>query len=327
MKKTLPFILVIFAALFFLWKGCRSGAVASEAARQQSEEVKVQRGDITIRVQSTATITPENKLEIKPPIAGRAESVLVDIGAKVTRGQTLAMMSSSERAALLDAARAKGAKEIKFWEDVYKAAPLVAPLDGVIISRSLVPGQAVETSDVVFIMSDHLIAQADMDETDLAKVFIGQKAEVSLDSYPNDKISGDVFKIAYNGTTTNSVTTYAVDVALKSIPAFARSGMTASVFFLVTGKKGVLLLPADAVSKDGTVLLPSPSSGGEPIAQTVTTGLTDGKMIEITGGLKEGQVVLRTAYSLPSIASQGFSILPKPGGKSGTNSSPPPPDR
>ena len=322
MKKIIPLILVFATAMFLLWECSRMSGPPSSVG-QQGDPVNVQRGDIAIRVLSTATITPENKLEIKSPIAGRAESVLVDIGEKVKKGQTLAMMSSSERAALIDAARAKGEKEIKFWENVYKAAPLSAPLDGVIISRSLVPGQVVQTTDVVFIMSDHLIAQANMDETDLAKVFIGQKADVALDSYPSEKISGDVFKIAYNGTTSNNVTTYAVDVALQNTPPYARSGMTASVSFLVKEKKGVLLLPADAVAKDNIVLLPPSEPGGAPLHHEVSTGLTDGKFIEITGGLKDGQEVTRTPYSLPPESSQSFSILPKPGGKSGNT--PPPP--
>ena len=185
------------------------------------------------------------------------------------------------------------------------------------------PGQVVKSTDVVFIMSDHLIAQTNMDETDLGKVSIGQRADVVLDSFPSDTIPGEVFKIAYNGTTTNNVTTYAVDVVLKNVPAHARSGMTAGVSFLVTERKGVLLVPADAISEDKTVLLPAPMPGEEPIRQKVTTGLTDGKETEITGGLEEGQRVLRSSYSLPSETKQGMSILPRPGGKSGD--APPPP--
>jgi macrolide-specific efflux system membrane fusion protein len=51
---------------------------------------------------------PQNRLEIKPPIAGRAEEVLVNEGELVKAGQIIAWMSSTDRAALLDAARAQG---------------------------------------------------------------------------------------------------------------------------------------------------------------------------------------------------------------------------
>lgn len=315
MKKIAYFILFL-AAIALLWTWYSNNPMfASAPVPPPSDEeiVTVRRGDISLEVLAGAMITPENKLEIKPPLAGRAEAVLVEIGEVVKRGQTLAMMSSSERAALLDAARAKGPKESAFWEDIYKPAPLVAPLDGVIISRTLVRGQAVTTSDVAFIMSDHLIAQASMDETDLAKIFLGQKAVVILDSYPDQPIVGKVSKIAYNGVTTNNVTTYPVNVTLESVPEFARSGMTASVGFLMQEKKQVLLLPTDAVTAESEVLLPAKIIGEMPVRKKVVTGLSDGKFIEIKKGISEGERVLRASYRLPEQKSQeGFSLLPKP---------------
>lgn len=315
MKKIILFIfLIAAAALTWAWyTGYYPFAAAPAPPPKDEEMVAVRRGDISLEVLSSAIITPENKLEIKPPLAGRAEAVLVDIGQKVKRGQTLAMMSSAERAALLDAARAKGSKEAAFWEEIYKPAPLVAPLDGIIISRSLIPGQVITTSDVAFIMSDHLIAQASMDETDLAKVYLGQPATVILDSYPKLPIAGEVLKIAYNGVTAQNVTTYPVYVTMKDVPEFARSGMTASVSFLVKVNKQTLLLPSDAVTGGNMVLLPPAAPGEDPVERKVVTGLSDGRDIEIKKGLSEGDRVLRTAYRLPEKKSQeGFSLLPQP---------------
>lgn len=314
MKKA-TYLILFAAGAFTLWSWqCKrtTAAPANPAIADDAGTVAVKRGDILAEVTSSATITPENKLEIKPPIAGRAETVLVDIGQEVKRGQPLAMMSSSERAALLDAARAKGPKEVAFWEDVYKTAPLVAPIDGVIISRTLVPGQVVTTSDVAFIMSDRLIAKADMDETDLAKIHMGQSAVVTLDSYPDQKIEGEVSKIAYNSTTTNNVTTYPVDVTMKNIPEFARSGMTANVGFMQEGKTNVLILPADAIGPDNTVQLAA-EVGGVEESRKIVTGLSDGKNVEIKEGLAEGDRVIHAAYQLPEQKkTEGFSLLPRP---------------
>ena len=316
--RKITYLALIAAAATILWSWqSRHSPDAPEAqdAAAPSEDagtVEVKRGDIHVEVTSSATITPENKLEIKPPIAGRAETVLVDIGQEVKRGQSLAMMSSSERAALLDAARGKGPKEVAFWEEVYKTAPLVAPIDGVIISRTLVPGQVVTTGDVAFIMSDLLIAKANMDETDLAKVYMGQRAMVTLDSYPDNRIEGEVSKIAYNSNTTNNVTTYPVDVTMKSIPEFARSGMTANVGFVQESKTKVLILPLDAIGPDDTVQLAAKDgTAGEP--QKIVTGLSDGKNVEILEGLAEGQRVVHAAYRLPEQKkAQGFSLIPRP---------------
>src|SRR5712692_7981698 len=66
------------------------------------QEGTVARGDLQVKVLSTGVVEPENRLEIKPPVSGRVEDILVDEGYKVKKGQTLAQMSSTERAALLD---------------------------------------------------------------------------------------------------------------------------------------------------------------------------------------------------------------------------------
>src|SRR6185295_987790 len=100
---------------------------------------------------------PLNRVEIKPPIAGRVEKLLVDEGAKVEAGQILAWLSSSDRAAILDAARAKGPAELKRWEDAYRPTPISAPLGGVVILRNAVIGETVDPGTVLFAISDTLI--------------------------------------------------------------------------------------------------------------------------------------------------------------------------
>ena len=100
-------------------------------------EAPVKRGKIEVSVVSTGVVQPENRLEIKPPIAGRVEQVLTREGQKVRKGQILAWMSSNERAALLDAARAKGPEEVARWEELYRATPILAPISGTIILRPI----------------------------------------------------------------------------------------------------------------------------------------------------------------------------------------------
>ena len=142
--------------------------------------IQVIRGDMDVKILSTATVAPENRLNIQSPIAGRAEQVLVDQGFTVKKGQVLAWVSSTERAALLDAAHSVGPDEVKKWEELYKPTPILAPLNGMIIQRNVQPGQTFATSDAILVMSDHLIVQATVDETDISQIKLQQAAAITL---------------------------------------------------------------------------------------------------------------------------------------------------
>ena len=265
----------------------------SRGDRARFRELATQRGDLEVTILSNGIVQPQNQVDIKPPINGRAEQVLVREGARVKKGQVLAWMSSSERAALLDAARAKGEAETKRWESLYKATPILAPIDGTIIDRKIEAGQSFTSQDAVLVMSDRLTVRAQVDETDIAKVGVGQRASVTLDAYPDRKLEAVVDEIAFNAKTVNSVTTYEVDVTPKETPAFVRSGMTANVTFYVEAKRGVVLVPSEAIrAANGKRLVLVKREDGPPEEREIETGASDGKLTEVIEGLADDETVL-----------------------------------
>jgi macrolide-specific efflux system membrane fusion protein len=271
--------------------------------------LKVERGPLRVTLRESATVEPEHRLTVTPPIPGRIDSIEVANGVAVKQGQVLAWISSTDRAALMDAARAAGGNEIKFWEDVYKPAPLIAPLDGHIISTAVVPGQVVVTAETVFTMSDHLIVQADVDETDLNHVWLGQSADITFDSFPDAHLTGKVHEIAFDATTVNNVTTYMVNIFLDSTPDYVRSGISANVFLLISDRKKVLRIPTDAITPEGDVLLVQGKD--QPlVTQKITMGMSDGTWTEALSGLNEGDWIARRVFSIQGAQKGGFSFLP-----------------
>lgn len=260
-------------------------------------KVTAARGDIEVSVLATGVVQPRNRLEIKPPIAGRIEQVLAQEGRVVDKGDVLAWMSSTERAALLDAARARGADELKRWEELYRPTPILAPIRGTVISRNVEPGQTFTGTDAVFVMSDRLTVKTQVDETDVAQVRLKQKARITLDAYPDRVLPGRVDQIAYDAKVVNNVTTYTVDVHPEETPPFMRSGMTTNVTFVIHTKSGVLLVPSEAVKmREGrsSVLLAPGDDGDKPEERAVRIGASDGKNIEVLGGVSEGERLLVT---------------------------------
>jgi len=282
-------VLVAVVVLFVWWWSVRP------AQAPTYREVVVTRSDLNITVLATGIAQPRNRLEIKPPIPGRIEQVLIEEGQWVAKGTVLAWMSSTERAALIDAARGKGPEELKRWEELYRATPILAPIDGTLILRKVEPGQSFTSNDAVFVMSDRLIVVAQVDETDIGQIKLNQPARLELDAYPGQYFDGRVAQIAYDAKTVNNVTTYEVDVLPKKIPPFMRSGMTANVVFRVSTRRDALIVPSEAIRvRDGHsyVMRPDPDSPGSPREQEVEVGLTDGKRTELVSGLSEGDVLL-----------------------------------
>lgn len=273
-----------------------SAVLLSSCAKEKNSDYKtatVTRGVINSSITTVGIVTPRNRLEIKPPIAGRVEQVLVKEGDNVTKGQTLAWMSSSDRATLIDAARAKGQEELNYWEEVYKPAPVIAPLTGFIIKRAVEPGQSVTVSDAIIVMADKLIVKAQVDETDIGKISKGQKVVLTLDAYPNKEIEGKVEHIAYESETINNVNIYEVDVIPQKVPSFFKSGMSASAKFILKVSDNALLLPSDAIKsfKGGSYVVIKDDSNKLSALQ-IETGSSDGANTEVLSGLAKGDTVI-----------------------------------
>jgi macrolide-specific efflux system membrane fusion protein len=311
-----PLWLLLFAAgagvlLYIVWPSDKRGGAPTYT------EIKPQRGEIRVTVTSTGIVQPEGRIEMKPPVPGRIERVLVREGQKVRRGQIIAWMSSTERAALLDAARAVSSEEYKRFQEYYKATPIVAPVSGTIILRNVEPGQTVAPADVLLVVADRLQVVAKVDETDIARIAVGTLTEIVLDAYPQQLIEGRVNAIAFEAKTVNNVTTYDVEVAPIAQPAFMRSGMTANVTFILREKKNVLTLPLAAIQfKNDSPFVLVKNSKGKAEELFVALGDSDGSSTEITSGLDEAQTVLVPKMQIDTTKQGSNPFLPARSGRS-----------
>jgi macrolide-specific efflux system membrane fusion protein len=300
---------VLIAAVLVILTGC------SKKQSNVITEYKAVTGSIKKFVTTTGTVTPQNRLAVNPPLAGRLEKVLVKEGQYVRAGQTLAYMSSSDRAAIIDAARAQGEKNMKEWEDTYKEIPLIAPISGEVIVQSLQPGQTLATSDSVVVISDRLIVKAQVDETDIGKIKLGQKAEITLDAYSDQTIQGKVDHIYYESTVSNNVTMYYVDVLPEKVPAFFRSGMSANINIIQESKDHIIVLPLSVIKTTGgrSIVLVKSSVEGKFTQKEVVTGMTDDDNVEIVSGLNENDSVYvsKLGYTKQTANDASSPFMPK----------------
>lgn len=276
-----------------------SGGIYLKSGKGKTGKAEVVRlnptyGSIKQTVTTTGVVEPQNRLEIKPSVGGRVEKIFFEEGDTVKTGEILALLSSTERSSLLDAAKLKGQETLSYWENVYKPIPLVSPIDGEVIVRNFEPGQSVTTADAVMVLSDRLIVVAQVDETDIGHVKKGQPALLKLDAYPDIEVPGTVSHVSFESLLVNNVTIYEVSIVPDQIPDVFRSGMSANVDIIRAQKEKALLLPSYVIQSgkgDSPFVMIEGPDGNKDRAQ-ISTGLADEDNTEIIAGLTEKDTVL-----------------------------------
>jgi macrolide-specific efflux system membrane fusion protein len=299
---------VLAAGGFYAYKK-KNGTQAPKYVTVQAE-LK----DLSEMVDTTGVVGPENRVEIQPSASGRIEKILVEEGDRIKAGQVLALMSSSDRVAILDAARAAGDDQYKQWQETYKPIKVISPIDGTLILSNIVEGQTVSAGTVLFAISDKLIVAASLDESDIGKVKLGQKASIVLDAYPDKTVRGRVFKILDEGTTKSNVVTYTVKIRPEQVPPFFRSQMTANIKIRISDRKDILMVPALAVTTDqkGDTAVITSMVKGQPVYAKVETGQTEGDEVEVVSGLKAGDSVIyqEKTYTAQKDSSGSNPLMP-----------------
>ncbi len=206
-----------------------------------------------------------------------------------------------------------------------------SPVDGVVLTRKVEPGQSVVaamTIPVLFTLAEDLARmelQVKVDEADVGTVKLGQSASFTVSAWPGRNFPATIERVGLGSTITDNVVTYKTVLTVNNDDLALRPGMTATATIVTAQRDNALLVPNAALrftptkatpKADGSLvasLLPRPPSetkratatavpgalqvwvleGGEPRAVPVKTGVSNGRFTEITGGdLKPGMAVI-----------------------------------
>jgi HlyD family secretion protein len=196
---------------------------------------------------------------------------------------------------------------LKQLEEQLSYTTIVAPMDGVILSRDVEIGDAVSSilvlgSTATLVMTEgdinQVYVQGKVDEADIAHVYMAQPARIKVESFRDRTFNGKVTKIAPLGVQKDNVTTFEVRVSIDNPGGELKANMTANAEILLDEHKGVLTVPENAVmydnQKNASVQVPDSNQKDGVRKVAVKVGLSNGSVSEIVSGLKEGdQVVLQ----------------------------------
>ena len=182
---------------------------------------------------------------------------------------------------------------------------LVAPIDGMVLSRDVEVGDAVSsilvlgsTATLVMTIGDihQVYVDGKVDEADIGNVYLGQAARIHVESFPNKIFNGKVTKISPLGVSKDNVTTFEVRVSIDNPTGELKALMTANAEILVTEHHDALSVPEQSMSwdnqKNAFVFVPAPKSKDGQKKLPVTAGISNGTRTEILTGLKEGDAVV-----------------------------------
>jgi len=153
-----------------------------------------------------------------------------------------------------------------------------APIDGVVISRSVDVGQTVAASmqaPTLFVLAKDLTrmqVSASIDESDIGRIAAGQKVSFRVDAYPADPFTGTVSQVRLNPTTEQNVVSYTTMIDVPNPEMKLKPGMTANVTIQIAGSENVLRVPNSALRfRPGGSGIGDPGSGGSGIQGSAPT--------------------------------------------------------
>jgi HlyD family secretion protein len=235
----------------------------------------------------------------------QAQSALEQVRAQLTRLTNPSPNDLQSAQAGVDQARAA--------RDLSKAqldnGILRAPFDGIVTHVDFDLGSFVPAGRVLLGVADTSALQVklNIDETDIARVQVGQGVTIGLDAYPNASINAKVTDVAATATTIQGVVNYVVTVSLNVSDVPVKIGMTANANIVVANKDNVLLVPNQAVrAANNKLYVTVQKAPGQTQEVEVKLGLANDQETEVVSGLSEGQQVVTSIIAQNPITGGGF---------------------
>lgn len=325
-----------------------SGVMRSVAVE---ENQRVKKGDVLAELDTVRLSAQVERAEASVKAAEakvlESKTTLTETGQAFTRAEQLLKRGmTSEQAldtataardradanvAMAEANLAIAEAELKQQQADLQKSTIYSPIDGIILTRSVNPGQTVASSmqaPVLFVLAanlENMELKAAIDEADIGGVKPGQTARFTVDAFPERTFDADIRDISFASVTTEGVVTYNARLDVDNSELLLRPGMTATVSVVTREAKGVVTVPAAAfrfspptadtrafslrdlfmprmrMGRAGGQRQAGSEAGmrtlyvlkdGAPQAVQVKTGATNGEDIEIVSGIAEGDQVI-----------------------------------
>jgi HlyD family secretion protein len=213
---------------------------------------------------------------------------------------------------------------LKSTNDSIRKTSIISPIDGIVTSLKVEAGEVAiigtmnNPGTVLLTIADLSVMEAEVlvDETDVVKVKIGKKAEVTVDAIPGSVMNGSVTEVGNSAITSSTTSTTATEskdfktvITLDHPPLTLKPGFSATADIIIEDKNQVVSIPIaalisleepDAKNKDAVVKKEGVfiAADGRCVFREVKKGISGDMYIEITSGLKEKETVITGPFAV-----------------------------
>ena len=231
----------------------------------------------------------------------------MDATEKEFRMSSSRYQSARSRLAVAKAQLIRAQAELDGAEEELRNSRIISPISGIVLSRDVEVGNAVASVISAASGGTNIMTIADaskmhvtgkVPESDVGKISVGMPARIGVESFRDEKFSGQVSRISPLGREQDNVTSFEVDVVIDNDTRKLMTGMTANAEIVLEEHPKTLVVPEAAIvygeSGDTSVEVPDPGSETGKKKVPIKVGISNGVKTEVLEGLKEGdQVVTR----------------------------------
>ena len=190
-------------------------------------------------------------------------------------------------------------------EENLRNSTIVSPMTGLVLSKDVEVGDAVSSilvlgSQATLVMTlgdvSEVYVLGKVDQADIGKVYLNQRARISVESYKDKRFDGEVTKISPLGVEKDNVTTFEVRVSIRNPGGLLKANMSANAEIILEEKPNVLLVPETSIiydkSRKASIEVPDIKEKTGKRKVPVQVGISNGVKTELVAGLKEGDKVV-----------------------------------
>lgn len=212
-------------------------SVASAQARVLQAQATLEEVEATLARQEELSRLSEGKL---PSRADMASAIAAVARARADLEVAKAGVGSAEAQLMIN-------------ESDLSKAVIRSPIDGIVLTRSIEPGQTVAasfTAPELFVIAEkleHMKLKVAIAEADIGRLANGQRATFTVDAWPGRNYNARVTKVSYGSSVTDNVVTYETELEVNNDDLSLRPGMTATAQINVAGAEDIFYVPVAAL--------------------------------------------------------------------------------